>query len=133
MLDVPICLDCAKPVALDAIVTAQTQPVPGLTEEDPWMREDPWHPSLRDNPKKYSTSYYPVFEWESDAEDDDDGPPPLAKDDAVCVRPTYHTTTRLPDGEEGLLVDCGAVDNLTGAEFVKRQTLMAAKFGYQTM
>ena len=36
-----------------------------------------------------------------------------------------HDTSRLGKAREGLLVDCGAIDNLTGKNFVDRQSRIA--------
>ena len=42
-----------------------------------------------------------------------------------------HSATRL-EGEEGLLIDTGSKDNLTGRDFVERQTYQAGQHGYKT-
>ena len=36
-----------------------------------------------------------------------------------------HNTSQLGQAREGLLVDCGAIDNLTGKNFVERQGHLA--------
>ncbi len=43
-----------------------------------------------------------------------------------------HGATRLPSGEEALLVDTGAVDNASGGDFVYRQKAEAEKHGHQS-
>jgi len=42
-----------------------------------------------------------------------------------------HSTAQLI-GEEGLLVDTGAVNNVSGMEFIKRQTKASEQYGYHT-
>ena len=69
---------------------------------------------------------YPVFEWEEDEEGN------LDKQTGVSTAPVYnHSATRL-EGEEGLLIDTGSKDNLTGSDFVERQTYQASRYGYDT-
>ena len=86
---------------------------------------DPWAASRQE--------YYPVFEWEE--EDPFDDNTETRGGNAACVpgppNPTYHTQTMLPDGE-GLLVDTGAVDNLTGFDFVARQSKASERHGLNT-
>jgi hypothetical protein len=48
------------------------------------------------------------------------------------MKTVYHTATRLLGGKEGLLVDCGAVEDLAGLEHVQRQTAMAEQYGFPT-
>lgn len=43
-----------------------------------------------------------------------------------------HSSSQLPGDREGLLVDCGAIDNLVGSDFVRRQTKIARKAGHDT-
>ena len=106
---------------------------------DPWQSEDPWEPSLRPRapigpsiqPK--GSSYYPVFEdfeWDEDAE----RVQPIwhASKSQQRVKLTYHTATRLLNGKEGLLVDCGAVWDLAGSEHVRRQSAAALPRGFPT-
>ena len=51
--------------------------------------------------------------------------------DALQVQSAYnHSATRLTH-REGLLVDTGAVDDLTGLDFVKRQAEVAQRHGRQ--
>jgi len=57
----------------------------------------------------------------------------MKEDNKGNVRPIFHSSTRLPSGEEGLLVDCGAADNLTGLEFIRRQTTAAEMHGLPTV
>ena len=86
---------------------------------------DPWAASRQE--------YYPVFEWEE--EDPFDDNTETRGGNAACVpgppNLTYHTQTMLPDGE-GLLVDTGAVDNLTGFDFVARQSKASERHGLKT-
>ncbi len=42
-----------------------------------------------------------------------------------------HGSTRLPNGEEGMLADTGAVDNVTGLEYVKRQSATSSTHGLE--
>ena len=112
--------------------------VPGSHGEDqdfpdPWVTQDPWKPSLRHS--------YPVFEWDFEegakgvelTEQQEIALSAMKEDHKGNVRPIFHSSTRLPSGEEGLLVDCGAVDNLTGLEFVRRQTTAAEMHGLPTV
>ena len=88
------------------------------------------HRPLRGTP--YQTdhaSLYPVFEWNEDSDTEAAGSPQPA--DVVKASAFNHSTTRIP-GKEGLLVDTGAVDNLTGADFVVRQSAAAAQRGLPT-
>ena len=65
---------------------------------------------------------YVVFEWEEDA----------AQNTLQDEVPTYlHGSTHIA-GKEGLLIDTGAVDNLTGADFVFRQGAAADQHGLET-
>ena len=125
-------MSCATPTASERLSTI-TQSVPGALGDDkhfpdPW-KKDPWNPSLRNS----SRSSYPVFEWELQEESEDKqltsqqqaALESLRQDYNGAVRPIYRTSTRLPSGEEGLLVDCGAVDNLTGLNFILRQAAAA--------
>lgn len=41
---------------------------------------------------------------------------------------TYHAQVRLPPGQEGVLVDCGAVQNLTGDRWLDRVKNILQKF-----
>lgn len=41
---------------------------------------------------------------------------------------SYHTQVRLPQGQEGVLVDCGAVQNLTGDRWLDRVKAILARF-----
>jgi hypothetical protein len=63
---------------------------------------------------------FPVFEW--DADDDDDNP------DRVAFN---HGTVRPAIGE-GLVVDTGAVEPLSGLDFILRQSAESRKHGLET-
>jgi hypothetical protein len=134
-------MSCATPTTSERLATI-TQSVPGAHGDDkdfpdPWQKKDPWNPSLRLS----SRSFYPVFEWELKEESGDrqltnqqqTALDSLRQDYNGAVRPIYHTSTRLPSGEEGLLVDCGAVDNLSGLNFILRQTAAAKTHGLPTV
>ena len=73
-----------------------------------------------------------MFEWESDEERSRVEPVWHADKSLERVRLTYHAATRLQNGREGLLVDCGAVWDLAGSEHVRRQTEAAQGRGFQT-
>ena len=45
------------------------------------------------------------------------------------VSKAYHTTVRLPNGKEGFLIDCGAIDHMAGSRWVKRAVSAAAANG----
>ena len=47
------------------------------------------------------------------------------KDDTT----TYHSKAHLPSNDEGLLIDPGAFDNLTGSEWAERQGALAREHG----
>ena len=136
-LDKPICLRCATPPTTDRMFS-MTVGVPGSHGEDqdfpdPWVTQDPWKPSMRHS--------YPVFEWDFEegakgvelTEQQEIALSAMKEDHKGNVRPIFHSSTRLPSGEEGLLVDCGAVDNLTGLEFIRRQTTAAEMHGLPTV
>ena len=44
----------------------------------------------------------------------------------------YHSTVRLPNGKEGLLIDCGAIDHMAGSNTVKRMAKAASAAGQGT-
>jgi len=58
--------------------------------------------------------------------------PTLETDDESTLE-AWHTMARLPDGQEGLLVDPGAHDSLTGDAFVRRMTKILRDEGYPTV
>ena len=69
---------------------------------------------------------YPVFEWEEDEEEKQD-----SRTDVNTAQVYNHSATRL-EGEEGLLIDTGSKYNLTGSDFVERQSHQARQHGYDT-
>ena len=70
---------------------------------------------------------WPVFEWDEDAEEQ--ASPTVA---LSTPAPSYsHSSTRIP-GKEGLLVDTGAVDNLTGLDYIQRQDAAAMRYNLKT-
>ena len=71
---------------------------------------------------------FETFEWE-ETDGAEVNSPSIGSASSVSV--TYHTNTR-PPGQEALLVDTGAVHNLTGQDFIERQTQAAMKHGFKT-
>ena len=113
-----------KPVKLSSVekqlgISRGESPAP-TPEGSPWKT---WKPSLPARPTGPSGDTYPIFEWDEDDEDE------KGKESALAYQ---HQATRLGDCEEGLLADTGAVDNVTGMDFVKRQTEAASKLGLKT-
>ena len=75
---------------------------------------------------------FPIYSWEEDYQQ------PSPQDDKGTLNPVevpssyLHSSTRIP-GHEGLLPDTGAVKDLSGQEFVDRQTSEAHQHGYDTV
>lgn len=67
----------------------------------------------------------------SRAQENDEGHSKLARQFAFVwfMPPAFHTQVRLKDGRESLLVDIGAVENLTGSERVGRTSELAKQAG----
>ena len=86
---------------------------------DPWTTNDPWA-----SKQHQGGIMYPVFEWEEDAREDR---PSMPENFEVF----NHSANRL-EGMEGLLVDTGSKDNLTGGAFVERQSEQAKRHGHLT-
>ena len=102
-----------------------------LSLNDPWNR---YNPRLqRDSAGDSSSSHWPVFEtfeWEEDELETEEGTSENSPS-ATSGTTSYHTNTR-PPGQEALLVDTGAVHNLTGQDFVDRQTKASGAHGLKT-
>jgi hypothetical protein len=62
---------------------------------------------------------YPVFEWDAD-------------DDEVTDRAAFNHGTVRPAIGEGLVVDTGAVEPLSGLDFIMRQSAESKKHGLET-
>ena len=108
-----------------------TRGVDPLIANDPWGRWTPSSSSNGPNPSNPHRGHYPVFEtfeWE-ETDGAEVNSPSIGSASSVSV--TYHTNTR-PPGQEALLVDTGAVHNLTGQDFIERQTKAAMKHGIKT-
>ena len=71
---------------------------------------------------------FETFEWE-ETDGAEANSPSIGSASSAWV--TYHTNTR-PPGQEALLVDTGAVHNLTGQDSIERQTQAAMKHGLKT-
>ena len=106
-------------------------------------RRDERYPLTDDNddgtkPPPSRFSLFPVFTWEEEEVLEVSTLPvgPSTTDnhdhDTDAAMKAYsHSDTRIP-GCEALLVDCGAVGNLTGLDFIERQSILAKKHGYET-
>ena len=72
---------------------------------------------------------FPVYSWEE--EDTPNRPSPSGAGAPNMAQAYLHSSTRIP-GMEGLLPDTGAVDDLSGGDFVDRQSVDAAAHGHRT-
>ena len=115
---------------------------PPLVEPVVWLKE------RRPSPREVkSGKFFPVLTWEEPIEGSNGTPfGPMVSTGSSGVVPTaedhtsgavlkesscwLHSSTRLPN-HEGLIPDTGAVDDISGSEFVDRQALEASKHGYE--
>ena len=93
--------------------TLQLLSTPTRPQADPWTDEDPW--------SNYKA--YPIFEWNEDAKERE---VPATQQPQEKV---YHSSARISETEEGLLVDTGSRGNLMGKDLIDRQSAAATKHG----
>ena len=84
--------------------------------DDAASSDSPWG-NYRGSRHGNKGSFFPVFEWDATEREN---------------RGAYnHSSVRLPYGE-GLVVDTGAVEDLTGLDFIRRQSIAAEQYGHST-